>query len=189
MPLVYPRLRAIAKALYRGTLEDTTLQPTAVVHEAYLRLLSQQALGWADREHFYAFAGQVMRNILVDHVRAQRTGKRGGSLRHVPLHEEVPWISVASDDILEVNRALDELREIDDRKVRLVELRYFLGCTAEETTELMGMSKATVDRELKIARTWLFRRLKGPEVPASTRRIIASVYSPSESFSLRISCT
>jgi RNA polymerase sigma factor (TIGR02999 family) len=161
MPLVYPRLRSIAGALYRGPREDTTIQPTVLVHEAYLRLLKQKSLDWSDREHFYAFAAQTMRSILVDHFRNQGTHKRGGGVTHLPLHEDVPWITVDSDQILELDRALDELRAVDPRKVRLVELRYFLGCTAEETAELTSLSKATVDREMQVALAWLFRRLRG----------------------------
>jgi RNA polymerase sigma factor (TIGR02999 family) len=161
MPLVYPRLRAIAGAVFRGTRDATTLQPTALVHETYLRLLSQNVVEMADREHFYCFAAQCMRRILVSHWRARGAQKRGGAGAHVPLHEEVPWITLGGDQMLEVNEALDDLREVDERKVRLVELRYFLGCSADETAEVSGLSKATVNRELRVARAWLFQRLGG----------------------------
>jgi RNA polymerase sigma factor (TIGR02999 family) len=166
MPLVYPRLRAIAGTVFRGNRDSTTLQPTALVHETYLRLLSQNAVDMADREHFYCFAAQCMRRILVSHFRTRGAQKRGGLVAHVPLHDEVPWITMGGEQILAVNEALDELREVDERKVRLVELRYFLGCSADETAEVSKLSKATVNRELRVARAWLFERLRGEAMMA-----------------------
>ncbi len=171
MPLVYPRLRAIAGSVFRGGHDGTTIQPTVLVHETYLRLLSQNSVDLADREHFYCFAAQCMRRILVSHVRARAAQKRGGVTAHLPLHAEVPWITVDSKQMLEVDQALDKLREIDERKVRLVELRYFLGCSADETAELSGLSKATVKRELRVARAWLFQRLQGEAAPAQEDRV------------------
>lgn len=161
MPLVYPRLRAIARSVFRGSSDSTTMQPTVLVHETYLRLLSQKSVSLADREHFYCFAAQCMRRILVSHFRARVAQKRGGIAIHIPLHAEVPWITVDSEQMVAVDQALDKLREIDERKVRLVELRYFLGCSTDETAELAGLSKATVNRELRVARAWLFQRLRG----------------------------
>lgn len=161
LPFVYPRLRLIASSFYRGDTGDPTLGATALVHEAYMRLLQQRRLQLDDREHFYSFAAQVMRYILIDHARARNSGKRGGGARHVPLHEEMKWVSLEGDDILELVQALDELTVVDPRKVRLIELRYFLGCTADEAADIQQVSKATVDRELQVARAWLFRRLKG----------------------------
>jgi RNA polymerase sigma factor (TIGR02999 family) len=164
VPLVYPRLRAIAGSFFlrpgQGQ-NDPTLQPTALVHEAYLRLLHQERVSWEDREHFFTFAARVMRSILVDHLRARESFKRGGAVARIPLHEEIPWVSLNPEDLADLNTALDELQEIDPPKVRLIELRYILGCTAEETSDLLGKSKATVDREMRLARAWLFRRLKG----------------------------
>jgi RNA polymerase sigma factor (TIGR02999 family) len=171
MPLVYPRLRAIAGSVFRGSSDSTTIQPTVLVHETYLRLLSQNSVSLADREHFYCFAAQCMRRILVSHFRARGAEKRGGIAIHLPLHDEVPWITVDSEHMLEMNQALDELREIDERKVRLVELRYFLGCSADETADLSGLSKATVKRELRVARAWLFQRLRGKAEPAQADRV------------------
>ena len=104
MPLVYPRLRAIANVVSDGRAADSSVQPTAIVHETYLRLLRQQSLTFNDREHFYCFAAQCMRFILVDHFRSATSEKRGGQLAHIPLHEELPWISVNIDRIVEVNR-------------------------------------------------------------------------------------
>lgn len=159
MPLVYPRLRTIAAAYERRESKDLTLQATALVNEVYIRLLGQRRLGWEDREHFYSFAAQMMRLILADHARARLSAKRGGHAVRVPLHDELPWVSVAHDEILTLNTALDELAQVDATKVRLIELRYFLGCTAQEVATVCNRSKATVDRELQIARAWLFRRL------------------------------
>jgi RNA polymerase sigma factor (TIGR02999 family) len=156
MPLVYPRLRAIAGSVFRGSRDSTTLQPTALVHETYLRFLKQNLVGMADREHFYCFAAQCMRRILVSHFRTRVAQKRGGVAAHVPLHDELPWITVGGEQMLEVNEALDELREVDERKVRLIELCYFLGCSADETAEVSKLSNATVNRELRVARAWLF---------------------------------
>jgi RNA polymerase sigma factor (TIGR02999 family) len=159
MPLVYPRLKAIASGLERHqTASD--LHPTALVNETFLRLVKEQKLGWEGREHFFNLAALVMRQILTDHARAEIALKRGGTLQRMPLHEELVWVSVNNEEILDLNRAMDELGQFDARKVRVVELRYFLGCTAEETADLLGISKATVDRESDLARAWLFLRLQ-----------------------------
>jgi RNA polymerase sigma factor (TIGR02999 family) len=167
MPLVYPRLRAIAAGLGRQNSKSPTLQATGLVHEAYIRLLSRSSITLGDREHFFSFSAQVMRHILVDHVRSRMSQKRGGARERIPFHEEMQWVSLDGEDILQLNRALDELATVDERKVRLIELRYFLGCTAEETSDILRTSKATVDRDLQVARAWLFRRLNG-SVPEPT---------------------
>ena len=167
MPLVYPRLQTIAAGFYGGESRDSTLGATALVHEVYMRLLQQRRLDLTDREHFYSFAVQLMRFILVDYARARKSGKRGGDVQYIPLHDELQWVSLDSDDILELFQALDELTVLDPRKVRLIELRYFLGCTAEEAAEIQQISKTTVDRDLHIARIWLFKRLKGRSSPSA----------------------
>lgn len=161
MVFVYPRLRMIAASFYQGESRDPTLGATALVHEVYMRFLQQRRLELTDRDHFYSFAAQIMRFILVDYVRARKSGKRGGGVQHIPLHDEMKWVSLDGDDILELVQALDELKAFDPRKVRLIELRYFLGCTAEEVAEIQQVSKTTVDRDLRVARVWLFKRLKG----------------------------
>ena len=161
MPLVYPRLKAIAESFERHQSSAMNLQATALVNEAFLRLVNQRKVGWEGREHFFSLAALAMRQILTDHARSAGAAKRGGNRKRAPLHEEMQWISINHDEILDLNTALDELADFDRKKVRVVELRYFLGCTAEETAELMGVSKATVDREAEVARAWLFRRLKG----------------------------
>jgi RNA polymerase sigma factor (TIGR02999 family) len=161
MPLVYPHLCQIAAAYMRRESNPGVLQATVLVHEVYLRLVSQKKAEWADRAHFYTFAAKVMRMILTDHARSNDAQKRGGGAQHVPLNDQIPWIQIGSESMMELNRALDELEALDPPKVQLVELRYFLGCTAEETAGIMQVSKATVDREAKFVRSWLYRRIHG----------------------------
>lgn len=165
MPLVYPHLRQVAAAYVRRERNPDVLQATALVHELYLRLVNQKKADWEDRRHFYTFAAKVMRMILIDHARGSQAESRGGGLERVPLNEDLPWVSIGSLELLDLNRALDELGELDSAKVQLVELRYFLGCTAEETAELVHVSKATVDRELKFIKSWLYRRVHAPGPP------------------------
>jgi len=159
MPLVYSHLREVAAAYIRRERNPDVLQATALVHELYLRLLNQKKAAWDDRRHFYTFAAKVMRMILIDHAREIQAQMRGGGHERVPLSDDLAWIDVGSPELLDLNRALDELVELDAYKVQLVELRYFLGCTAEETADLMQVSKATVDRDLKFIKSWLFRRI------------------------------
>ena len=159
MPLVYPHLRNVAAAYVGRERNPDGMQGTMLVHELYLRLLNQKKADWDDRRHFYAFAAKVMRMILIDHARESQALIRGGGQQRIPLSEDLAWVSVDGPELLDLNRALDELNELDESKVRLVELRYFLGCTAVETADLMQVSKATVDRELKFARSWLYRRI------------------------------
>jgi RNA polymerase sigma factor (TIGR02999 family) len=161
MPLVYPHLRQIASAYIRRERNPGVLQATALVHEVYLRLIGQKKADWADRAHFYTFAAKVMRMILMDHARSNDAQKRGGGAEHIPLNGQIPWIKIGGESMMELNRALDKLEAIDPRKVQLVELRYFLGCTAEETAEVLQISKATVDRDAKFARSWLYRSIHG----------------------------
>lgn len=162
IPHVYPHLKEVAAAYLRRESSDHTLQPTALVHELYLRLLQQRKADWRDRSHFFTFSAKMMRLILTDHARSTSAAKRGGESPHVPLNDEMPWVNLNSDDLLDVNRALDALEPVDPRKVQLVELRYFLGCTTAEAAELMGISPATADRDLAMVRSWLQVKLKSP---------------------------
>jgi RNA polymerase sigma factor (TIGR02999 family) len=159
MPHIYPHLHEVASAYLRRESEGHTLQPTALVHELYVRLLQQRNPDWDNRAHFYTFAAMVMRRILTDHARAAHAGKRGAGLRHVQLSDEIPWINLNGNDVLDLNRVLDELDTVDPRKVRLVELRYFLGCTLEECASVLAISKATAERDLTMAKAWLYSRL------------------------------
>ena len=160
MPLVYPHLRQVAAAYIRRERNPDVLQATALVHELYLKLLNQKKVEYQDRRHFYAFAAKVMRLILIDHARGNQAQMRGGGSIRVPLSDDLPWVEIGSDDLLELNRALDELNAIDPHKVQLVELRYFMGFTATETAEIVQSSKATVDREMCFIKSWLYRRLQ-----------------------------
>ena len=160
VPLVYPRLRELAASYMRRERDPGVMQATSLVHELYLRLLAQKKADWDDRAHFYTFSAKIMRMILIDHARANHAQQRGGGAEHVPLSDDMAWVGTGSVEMIELNRALDEMAVIDPTKVQMVELRYFLGCTAEETADLMHLSKATVDRDLKYSRAWLFRRMQ-----------------------------
>ena len=159
MPLVYPHLRRVAAAYVRRERNPDVLQATSLVNELYLRLLQQKQAVGDDRRHFYTFSAKVMRLILIDHARGNQAQIRGGGLQRVPLSDDLAWVNIGSPELLDLNRALDELNALDPYKVQLVELRYFLGCTSEETAALMQISKATVDRELKFIKGWLYRRI------------------------------
>jgi RNA polymerase sigma factor (TIGR02999 family) len=155
---VYPQLRYIASALFRRERQDTVLQPTIVVHELFLKLLHQRNLQFEDRGHFYNLCAKLMRRILIDRARQQSAQKRDGGVM-VELEDHLAWIDARDVGWLDVDRALSELGELDAEKLRLIELRFFLGCTAAETAEMTGKSKATVDRELRFIRGWLYERL------------------------------
>lgn len=158
--LVYPRLRLIARALFRGEAPESMLQPTGVVNELFIKLASQHSLRFENREHFFSLAASLMRRILVDFARAENRRKRDGGIK-VPLREELVWVStIPSADLLDIDRALQELQALDPRKAQMIELRLFLGTTAAETADLLDISKATVDRELRFARGWLQLRLQ-----------------------------
>jgi RNA polymerase sigma factor (TIGR02999 family) len=159
MPLVYPHLRQVAAAYIRRERNPDVLQGTALVHELYMRLLNQKNGVGEDRGHFYVFAAKVMRRILIDHAREMQALMRGGNLERVSLSDDLAWIDVDGPELLDLDRALDELGQSDAMKVQLVELRYFLGCTVEETADLMQRSRASVNRDLKFIRSWLYRRL------------------------------
>jgi RNA polymerase sigma factor (TIGR02999 family) len=154
-------LRQIAGALFRGERPENVLQPTSVVNELFLKLVRQRSLRFEDREHFYSLSARLMRRVLLDHARGQQRQKRDGGIC-VPLDEKLAWIDAKKVELMDLDRVLDELEELDPKKCRMVELRFFLGFTAEETAELLSTSKATVDRELKFARGWLYERLHHP---------------------------
>src|SRR5688572_4038065 len=164
MPLVYRELRNIATGLMRRERSGHTLQPTALLHELYFRLAQQRRVGIGDRGHFYTFAAKLMRMILVDHARSRNAQRRGGPNIRVPLSDELSWLGDKDSDFLDLNRALDRLEQIDVRKARMVELRFFLAFTVDEIAEVLDVSKATVDRDLKFIRGWLYRELKGNPV-------------------------
>jgi RNA polymerase sigma factor (TIGR02999 family) len=158
--IVYPRLRQIANALFRGESPGSLLQPTSVVNELFIKLVHQHSLQFENRQHFFSLSASLMRRILIDHARSQQRVKRDGGVK-VPLRDELAYVStIPSADLLDIDRALLELQKIDPRKAQMIELRLFLGSTADETAALLKISKATVDRELKFARGWLYERLQ-----------------------------
>jgi len=160
IPIVYDQLHAIAAGYMRRERDDHTLQPTALVNEVYLRLFNQRKITWNDRVHFFVFAARMMRNILKDHARAHIADRRGGpgSIR-LPLSEELAWVGSKPEEILDLNRALDRLEQMDARKAQLVELRFFLALTMEEAAEVLSISLATAERDLKFSRSWLYQEL------------------------------
>ena len=158
MSLAYNRLRLIASARMRCERPDHTLQPTALVGELYLRLAGAKLAGWKDREHFYGFCARAMRWILIDHAKARAREKRRIEL--LPLTEDIRWLGEREQDTFDLDRALSRLEEIDSRKAKILELRVYLSCTAAETADILNLSKATVDREMRLACAWLCRELR-----------------------------
>jgi RNA polymerase sigma factor (TIGR02999 family) len=159
--LIYPKLRQMAGSLFRDEGAGHVLQPTGVVNEFFLKFVRQQQLRFEDREHFYSLAARLMRRILVDYARQRSSVKRNFGTA-VALREETAWADAPGPELLDIDRALEELRALDERKCRIIDLRFFLGFTAEEAAEILGSSKATVDRELRFARGWIQDRLAQP---------------------------
>lgn len=159
MPLVYRELKRRAAAYLRAERPDHTLQPTAVVHEAFLRLAGQHDAGWQNRAHFFGIAAQMMRRILVDHARAHQAAKRPQLALRVDWDERVATTAPPDCELLLLDQALDELAARDPRQSRIVELRYFGGLAEQEVADVLAISRATVSREWRVARAWLYRRL------------------------------
>lgn len=158
LPLVYDELRRIAGAFMRSERPDHTIQATALVHEAFSRLVEMD-VAWQDRAHFMSIAARAMRRILVDYARSRASAKRGGKERKVPLDEALQ-VSAGSEEVfVDLDAALSRLAEIDERKSRVVELRYFGGLTDAEIAEVIGVSVPTVERDLRQAKAWLYREL------------------------------
>lgn len=168
VPLVYRELHGLASRHLARERGAHTLQPTALVHEAYLRLSKTASPDWQDRGHFFAVAARVMRRILVDHARQRRRIKRGGAAPVVPLDDVEPAAGAAIDplDALALDGALSRLEDLDAQQAKVVELRFFGGLTVEETAEVMGVSSGTVKRDWAVARAWLYRELTGDPSPA-----------------------
>jgi len=167
--MAYEDLHAIAIGYLRRENPGHTLQATGLVNELYLRLAQVRGAQFADRRHFYTFAAQLMRMILIDHARHAGALKRPSSNARIPLHEEIAWIDAASEEMLALDAALDQLETLEERKVRVIELRFFLGCTNEEAAQLLDVSRATIDRDLEFAKAWLYRRLsQSPHQPGSS---------------------
>jgi RNA polymerase sigma-70 factor (ECF subfamily) len=159
-PLIYDELRRTAHRCVRRERNGNTLQTTALVNEAYLRLAGQEKPVWQNRAHFFAVTAQVMRHILTDHARRRRYAKHGGELQQVPLEEASAMTDQRAAELVALDEALDGLAKIDPRKSRVVELRYFGGLSLEETANVLGISLMTVRRDWRAARAWLFKTMK-----------------------------
>ena len=162
-PAVYEELRRLAGRHLRRERPDHTLQPTALVHEAYMRLAEQHGAAWPSRAHFFGAAAVMMRRILVNHAHAHNAAKRGGGVTRVTLDESVSWAGERDVDLVALDEALTALADQDPRQGRVVELRFFAGLSVEATAEVLGISPATVKREWSVAKAWLRRELtRGP---------------------------
>jgi RNA polymerase sigma factor (TIGR02999 family) len=159
VPLVYRELRRRAAAYLRRERADHTLQPTALVHEAYLRLLGQERVVWQNRAHFFGIAAQMMRRILVDHAREHQAAQRPGAVLKVALDDRIGAEPPRDCELLLLDQALDELSQFDARQAQIVELRYFGGLSEQDVAAVLSLSRATVTREWQTARAWLYRRM------------------------------
>jgi RNA polymerase sigma factor (TIGR02999 family) len=160
VPLIYDELHKLAACFMARERRDHTLQTTALVHEAYLRLVQQRNGSWNNRAHFYGAAAGIMRRILVDHARARHTAKRGGRAHHVPLEDAEGLVGDQPDGLLRFDSALTRLAERSVRQARVVELRFFAGLDVDETAEVLTISPKTVKRDWSVARAWLLRELR-----------------------------
>lgn len=161
VPLIYEELRRLAARYMAGEKAGHTLQTTALVHEAYLRLVDRRQTTWQNRIHFFGAAAGVMRRILVDHARARLAEKRGGGAAHLSLEEALVFSDDQSEELVRLDEALERLRQLDPRQSRVVELRFFAGLSVEETSSILGVSPKTVKRDWSVARAWLHRELRG----------------------------
>ena len=163
VPLVYSEMRRMAQGYLRDERAAATLQPTALVHEAYLRLVAQALPDWQSRSHFFGVAAHLMRQILVDHARKHKSGKRGGGKANAPLQEALSFAPQQSSDVLALDDALTALAAVDPRKCQIIELRFFGGFSVEETAKALDVSVATIGREQRLAEAWLHRELSKQE--------------------------
>jgi RNA polymerase sigma factor (TIGR02999 family) len=155
LPLIYDELRRLAVGYLRRERAGHTLQATALVHEAYLRLADQSRMNWQNRAHFFGVAAQIMRRLLVDYARKHNAEKRGADFQKLSLDENIDKAVERGQEILALDRALEALAEVDEQKARMVELRYFGGLTVEETAEVMGVTPITIKRHWRMAKAWL----------------------------------
>lgn len=160
LPLVYAELRRLAAGYLRHERPGHTLQPTALVHEAYLRLVDQTQVQWQNRAHFFGVAAQMMRRILVDHARSQQAEKRGGDIQKLALDENIDVSGERAAELIALDDALARLAELDPQKSRIVELRFFGGLSVEETAEVLGVSAPTVKRQWRMAKAWLYGQVQ-----------------------------
>lgn len=163
VPLVYEQLKGLARRYMRRERTGHTLQTTALVHEAYLKLVHQQSPNWQGRAQFFGIAAQLMRRILIDHARHHLREKRGGAQIILPLNEALAFSPEHSEDLLKLDEALDRLAKLDPRQSRIVELRFFGGLSVEETSKFLGVSPITVKRDWAVAKVWLCGELRPPD--------------------------
>ncbi len=161
LPLVYDELRALAQHYMEQERPDHTLQATAVVHEAYLRLVDQRQANWNSRAHFMAMAAQMIRRILVDHARRRLTTKRNHNGARIALTQNDVPFEATDQGLIELDESLERLKKLSERQARIVELRFFGGLTIEETADMLSVSSATVKNDWRVARAWLSRELRG----------------------------
>jgi RNA polymerase sigma-70 factor (ECF subfamily) len=159
MPLVYAELHRIARRAWSQSPHNQTLQPTALINEAYLKLANAENASFQDRCHFFAVASKAMRQILVNHAKGRLSGKRGGGLVNVSLDDVQPAVHQEAAEIVALHEALEALQTVDPRKSMVVEMRYFGGLSIEETAEALGISVVTVNRDWRLARSWLIREM------------------------------
>ena len=160
VPIVHDELRRLARKQMAGERPGHTLQPTALVNEAYLRLVNLKQMQWQDRAHFFAMGARLMRRVLVDFARSRGYQKRGGGAKQVSLTEALEVADCPPTDVVALNDALEALADVDERKSRVVELRFFGGLSVEETAEVLNVSRETVKRDWKFAKMWLLRHLR-----------------------------
>jgi RNA polymerase sigma factor (TIGR02999 family) len=158
-PMVYPQLRNLAQSFLRRERPGHTLGATGLVNELFLKLMARTAANFENRRHFYALSARLMRMALIDYARTHGAIKRGGQHVVVPLHEEIRWVDAGGPQMLDLDRALEELAAMDPAQAEMFEVRFLLGCTSDETAELFEVSKSSVERKIRTARAWLYQRL------------------------------
>lgn len=161
IPVVERELRRLARIYMSHERKDHTLQPTAVVNEVFIRLIDANDVRWNDRAHFFGICARLMRRVLVDHARSRGYQKRGGGAERVPLDEQRLAAPATDTDVIALDAALDELARVDERKMRVIEMRYFGGLTIEQTADALGVSADTVKRDWRLAKLWLLKHLEG----------------------------
>lgn len=171
-PLVYPQLRQLARSYLRRERPGHTLGATGLVNELFLKLITRKTAHFENRRHFYALSARLMRLALIDHARGHDAEKRGGDAVVVPLHDEIQWVDASGPQMLDLDRALKELEALDAEQAQMFEVRFLLGCTAEETAELFNVSKSSVERRIRMARAWLYQRLTEGKNPSATPEVV-----------------
>jgi RNA polymerase sigma factor (TIGR02999 family) len=158
-PVIYDDLRKMARTFLSQERPDHTLSATALVHEVYLKLIDQRRVRWQNRAHFFGAAAHIMRRVLVDHARARVSTKRGGSATKIAMNDSIALVDALSEEMLDLDVALNALAGVDARKAQVVEMKFFAGMTSQETAEALGVSDATIERDWTLARAWLIKTM------------------------------